>query len=174
MLIDLAWIFQNFLIGWCLLNLVSLSLNVVRYNPLQASSFIELPKSIKAKMACVNVQNNDDKCFLWAVLSAEKKNIPGKDHPYRVTHYTLFENTLSMDAIPTPVPITSIPRFERLNNRSINVYALRWNPSQKKHDVDPVYISAAKQPQHVKHLFQMKKDSRISCGSKTSRAIFAT
>ena len=49
-----------FLIGWCLLNLVSLSINVVRYNPLRASSFIELPKSIKDKHACINVQNNDD------------------------------------------------------------------------------------------------------------------
>ena len=71
-----------FLIGWCLLNLVSLSINVVRYNPLRASSFIDLPKSIKAKQACINVQNNDNKCFLWAVLSAEK-NIHWKDHPHQ-------------------------------------------------------------------------------------------
>ena len=142
-----------FLIGWCLLNLVSLSINVVRYNPLRASSFIDLPKSIKAKQACINVQNNNDnKCFLWAVLSAEK-NIHWKDHPHRVEHYTPFENTLNMDGIPTPVSISSIPRFERLNNRSINVYALRWNNMLKKHDVDPIYISPAKQPQHVNLLY---------------------
>ena len=125
----------------------------MRYNPLRASSFIELPKSIKDKHACINVQNNDDnKCFLWAVLSAEK-NINPKDHPYRVEHYTPFESTLNMDGIPTPVPISSIPRFERLNNRSINVYALRWNNTLKKHDVDPIYISSAKQPQHVNLLY---------------------
>ena len=58
-----------------------------------------------------------------------------------------------MDGISTPVPITSIPRFERLNIRSVNVYVLQWNRSQKEHDVDPVYISAAKQPQHVNLLY---------------------
>ena len=146
-------IFQNILIGWCLLNLVSLQLNIVRYNPLKASSFIELPESIKNKQACLNVQNTgDDKCFLWAILSAEK-NIHRRDQPHRVSHYTEFEDTLNMDGIPTPVPITSIPRFERLNNRSVNVYVLRWNRSLKKHDVDPVYISDVKQPQHVNLLY---------------------
>ena len=131
--------------------MVSLQLNIVRYNPLKASSFIELPESIKNKKACINVQNTgDDKCFLWAVLSAEK-NI--KKDPQRVSHYTPFEDTLNMDGIPTPVPITSIPRFERLNNRSVNVYVLRWNRSLKKHDIDPVYISDVKQPQHVNLLY---------------------
>ena len=138
---------KTLILGWCLLNLVSMNLNVVRYNPLKASSYIELPKSIKDKKACINVQNNDDdKCFVWAILSAEK-NIP--QHPERLTHYTPFENTINMDGIPTPVPITSIPRFERLNNRSVNVYVLRWNNSEKKFDVDPVYISPTKQPRHV-------------------------
>ena len=101
--------------------------------------------------------NDDDKCFLWAILSAEK-NI--KNDPQHLTHYTPFENTLNMDGIPTPVPITSIPRFERLNNRSVNVYALRWNAAQKKHDIDPVYISATKQPQHVNLLYISNKQGQ--------------
>ena len=146
-----------------MLNLVSMNLNVVRYNPLKASSYIDLPKSIKDKKACVNVQNNDDdKCFVWAILSAEK-NI--KNNPQRLEHYTPFENTINMDGIPTPVPITSIPRFERLNNRSVNVYVLRWNNTQKKYDVDPVYISP--QNSHttsIYYIFQTSKESHITCG----------
>ena len=83
-----------------------MNLNVVRYNPLRASSYIDLPESIKNKQACVNVQNNDDdKCFVWAVLSAEK-NIHWKNNPERLSHYTPFEKTLKMDGIPTAVPIT--------------------------------------------------------------------
>ena len=144
--------------GWCLLNLVSLDINIVRYNPLKASSYIDLPRSIKAKQACINVQNvGDDNCFPLAILSAEM-NIPW--HPERASHYTPFLHTLNMDGIPTPVPITSIPRFERLNTRSVNVYVLRWNAAQKKYDVDPVYITAAKQPRHVNLLYISNKQGQ--------------
>ena len=157
---DIQEIFVCFLIGWCLLNLVSLNINVVRYNPLKASSYIDLPKSIKNKRACVNVQNNgDDKCFVWSILSAEKK-IHWQDQPHRVEHYTPFENSLNMDGIPTPVPLTSIPRFERLNDRSVNVYILRWNNALKKYDVDPVYTSAAKQRNHVNLLYISNKQGQ--------------
>ena len=152
--------FISFFIGWCLLNLVSLNINVVRYNSLKASSYIDLPKSIKNKLACVNVQNvGDDNCFPLAILSAEK-NIPRQNNPERVTHYTPFLHTLNMEGIPTPVPITSIPRFERLNNRSVNVYVLRWNAHLKKYDVDPVYITAAKQPRHVNLLYISNKQGQ--------------
>ena len=106
------------------------------------------------------MQNNgDDKCFVWSILSAEK-NIHWQDHPYRVEHYTPFENSLNMDGIPTPVPLTSIPRFERLNDRSVNVYILRWNNALKKYDVDPVYTSAAKQQNHVNLLYISNKQGQ--------------
>ena len=89
-----------------------MNINVVRYNPLKASTYIDLLKSIKNKQACVNVQNdNDDNCFALAIVNAEK-NISWKDHPERPKHYTPFLNTLNMDGIPTPEPNTSISRFE--------------------------------------------------------------
>ena len=154
-----------------------MNLNVVRYNPLKASSYIDLPESIKNKQACVNVQNNDDeKCFVWAILSAEK-NI--KNNPQRLEHYTPFENTINMDGIPTPVPITSIPRFERLNNRSVNVYVLRWNNTLKKYDVDPIYFpdKTATPRQSTTFIKQARKvtlrlDKRLE--PTRTRTIFAT
>ena len=35
-----------------------------------AGSYIELPKSISDKKATINVKNNDNECFKWAVLAA--------------------------------------------------------------------------------------------------------
>ena len=55
--------------GWCLYKLCSLQLNILKYNPLQASSFISLPQRIKDKQGCVNIQNSDQKCFLWSILA---------------------------------------------------------------------------------------------------------
>ena len=33
------------------------------------SSYIELPEWIKNKKACINIKNDDDRCFEWAILS---------------------------------------------------------------------------------------------------------
>ena len=56
-----------------------MNLNVVWYKPLKASSYIDLPESIKSKKVCVKVQNVDnDKCLVWAVLSAEKTTSSSK------------------------------------------------------------------------------------------------
>ena len=108
--------------------------------------------SIKTQMEInyISIRQTNVSCGPFWV---PKKNIHWQNNPRYVSHYTPFEDTLNMDGIPTPVPITSIPRFERLNNRSVNIYVLRWNRTQKKHDVDPLCISAAKQPQHINLLY---------------------
>jgi hypothetical protein len=44
-------------------------INSAESNPLVASSYIELPKYLKGKKAVINVKNNDNKCFGYAILS---------------------------------------------------------------------------------------------------------
>ena len=38
-----------------------------KYNPTRGGLFIELPDWIKKKKTCINIQNEDDKCFNSAV-----------------------------------------------------------------------------------------------------------
>ena len=144
-------------LGWSLLNLVTLDISIVRYNPLKASAFIDLPKGLKGKEACVNIKNSDNKCLAWAILAADL-NLPHTEHPQRPSHYLPYENFLNMNGIPYPVPITSLPRFERQNNRSVHVYALRWNNDKKCYDVDPVYLSENKKEKHTNLLYISNKD----------------
>ena len=35
---------------------------------MRASSYLPLPKELKAKQGCLNIQNNGEKCFLWSIL----------------------------------------------------------------------------------------------------------
>ena len=50
------------------------------YRPLGGSSYIDLPPYIKNKQCCINLKNNDDEWFTWAVQSfIEHKNIK-KNH----------------------------------------------------------------------------------------------
>jgi len=50
--------------------MVNLTLNINELNPMRGSSWIPLPPLIEYKHACINVKNDDNKCFRWAVLSA--------------------------------------------------------------------------------------------------------
>ena len=79
--------------GWVLKSLVKLDINYLKYNPLRASSFIEMPKKFINKKGFVNVKNVDQKCFLWSVLAALH---PVEDHKYRVNNYIKYENELNM------------------------------------------------------------------------------
>lgn len=56
--------------GWSLLRNLYLEVNINKYNPLRASAFIELPKNIKLKRACINIQKKDIFCFLWCIMAA--------------------------------------------------------------------------------------------------------
>ncbi|GFW62178.1 uncharacterized protein TNCV_1686091 [Trichonephila clavipes] len=56
--------------GWRLIEIKYLELRINKYNPLRGSSYIDLPRRIKAKKAVINVKNLDhNKCFMWAILS---------------------------------------------------------------------------------------------------------
>ena len=62
---DLLDVFQGEGSGFTLRSILGCTLNVATYDVIGGSSFIELPAYIKNKMACVNIQNDDDKCFLF-------------------------------------------------------------------------------------------------------------
>ena len=55
--------------GWLIHKIVNIQIHTATYDPLMGSSYIDLPKKIKKTKAVINIQNNDDKCFLWSVLA---------------------------------------------------------------------------------------------------------
>ena len=50
--------------GWTLRSIFNITVSIKKLQPLHAGSYIELSKVIQNKKACVNVKNNDDKCFM--------------------------------------------------------------------------------------------------------------
>ena len=56
--------------GWVLSEILHLDLNVAQYKPLKGSSYLPLHKKLKDKKAIININNKDNKCFMWSVLAA--------------------------------------------------------------------------------------------------------
>lgn len=104
--------------GWVFKRLLHFDLRITKYEPLAGSSYIDLPKELKNKKAIINVKNNDQECFKWAVLSALH---PAEDHPDRMSKYIGYESELNFKGIEFPVDVKKIPKFEKQNNLSINL-----------------------------------------------------
>ena len=64
--------------NWRFHSVLSLDLHTVKYVPLGGFSYIPLPKFLAAKKAIINLKNEDDECFKWAITRAlnpvEKKS----------------------------------------------------------------------------------------------------
>ena len=120
--------------GWSVESIQELRLNVARYEPLSGSSYLPLPDFIAKKRAVINVKNADDKCFMWSVLA---KLHPVEKDPQRVTKYAQYTKELDFFNIEFPVKIKDIPRFEKQNDLTVNVYSY----DDEKEYLYPVHVS---------------------------------
>lgn len=132
--------------GWVFKYVQGIDVNSVIYKPLKGASYIELPTDIKNRRACINVINNDNKCFMWAILSALH---PQDKHSERVSKYRPYENELKFDGIEFPVSKESYKTFEKLNNMSINVFDTEFDAKDKTNVIKPLYLTSVEKEKHV-------------------------
>ena len=97
-------------------------MNVATYDVIGGSSFIELSAYIQNKKATVNIQNNDEKCFLFCLSYV--RNPPNSNEPNRPNHWKKYLVNFNVDGLKFPLPVKQIPKFGNQNEDfSVNVYA---------------------------------------------------
>ena len=115
-------IFQKNGSGWYFKEVVQLEIHTVEFNPTKGSSYIPLPDWITNKKAIVNIQNKDEKCFLWCRL---RYLHPRDRDEERLTGLKKYENSLNTKGITFPMKLRDISKFEKLNPSlpGINVFS---------------------------------------------------
>ena len=78
--------------SWYFKEVDKLEIHTVEYNPTKGSSYIPLPDWISNKKAIVNIENKDEKCFLWCIL---RYLHPREDNDSRLTDLKKYENSLN-------------------------------------------------------------------------------
>ena len=81
-----------------------------KYKPLTGSSFVKLPDWVANKKGCINIKNEDNKCFLWSVLAALH---PAAKDAERVTKYKPYESEIKISEYP--VKLSDISKIEKDN-----------------------------------------------------------
>ena len=107
--------------GWAVDEVLHLKLLIGKYKPLKGSVYFELSKKIVKTHSIFNIQNKDDKCFLWSIL-AHLHVVPPNQHGYRVEKYMSYGNELNMEGITYPVAVKDVPKFEKQNDISVNFF----------------------------------------------------
>ena len=146
-------------------SVIKFELHTVSYKPLRGETWVPLPKELADKKAIINMQNKDNKCFLWCVLRALN---PKELNPQRIDKKLMGkENTLNMEGIEYPVSLKDINKFEKQNPtisitvlgyEGKNVYPLRNSTNtEREHDINLMLIEKG----GVKHYCLVKCISRL-------------
>lgn len=132
--------------GWSYFAISHLETNINKYSPMRGGTYMPLPAAIKNTRSCINVQNNDNHCFLWSIIAAL---FPAKNNVCRVNSYPHFANILNTDGMSFPPSVNDIKLFEKNNpDISINIYGL-----DNCRITGPLHIATSKKQNHVNLLY---------------------
>ena len=139
--------------GGCrVLNIERLELYFAPYLPISPSSYVATPSNITQKKAVLNIQNEDNFCFLWSVLAALH---PVESNSNRVTKYLQFQQELNITNLKFLLAVSDVVKFEKLNvTISVNVFAFEDRSSC----FYPVYVTSFKGRQHHVNLLLIVDD----------------
>ena len=159
-ILEKIYIYQRNGSGWYFKEVSSFEIHTVDYKPIKGSSYIPLPDFIMKKKSIINIQNKDNKCFLWC--------IPIQKDETRLTDIRKYENDLNFKGIDFPVKLKDIPKFENqgINVFSVNdnnkIYPLRLSQKDCQKSIDLFLIS--KDENH--HYCLIKNFSRLTRSQK--------
>ena len=127
-------------------------MNIVKVQNVFANGYIELPTRIIHIKSCINIKNDDDKCFLYSHLLHERyklnngKKIQNPEclHGKKAFIYNDTMINLNYKNIEFPVEFNTfytIKKIEEQNEIRINIFKYKEN---RKQDIVPIYHSKNK------------------------------
>ena len=127
--------------GWNFQRVDSMTISFYDTGSMDGSSYVKVP--IRSS-AILNIQNDDNYCFIWSILAKLHPISDSKNgHGVRVSNYEPYFNELNIEGFDfsNGFRCSDMYRFEKLNNLSINIYELGFKQHNHKHKLIPVEIS---------------------------------
>ena len=139
--------------GWTIESVDNHYLNIVQYEPMKGSSYIELPQELKHhKKGLINMKNNDNECFRWCHIRYLN---PQEKDPQRIKKIDKeYINQLDYSNIEFPVTVKQYNKIEKQNEININVFGYENKQPY------PIYISKEKYEKHLELLLITEDDNK--------------
>ena len=133
--------------GWRLKSIHGLEISIAKYDPLSGSGYSKLPPYIAKKNIVINMRNEDNQCFKWAVTRALN---PADKNPNRITN-ELREQTkkYNWEDITFPTSLKKIKVWEENNNVNVNVFSY----DEDERGLYTIRIGELKEPDETINLY---------------------
>ena len=125
--------------GLRLAGVLQFVLKMVKYQPLEGSGWQPLPTVLEDKKAIINIRNNDQRCFKYALLYfLERTNRPSK-YCFRPSLYKeeMFQR-YKLDTLPYPNHPNDVHLYKDKLQMNINVFSFFDDEGRARH---PLVIS---------------------------------
>ena len=139
--------------GWTLQSVDSHYINLVKYEPLKGSSYIQLPTELRnSAKGLINLKNNDNECFRWCHI---RHLNPQDKYPQRIKKSDKeYIDRLDYSDIEFPVTTKQYNKIEKQNEVKINVFG--YEDKQPY----PIYVSKEKYEDHMELLLITKNEKK--------------
>ncbi|XP_065196385.1 uncharacterized protein LOC135827878 [Sycon ciliatum] len=149
--------------NWTVSRVRQLDVSTAKYTPLRGGA-AAIPPKLEKKKAIINIKNNDDRCLMWALLSALH---PVEQNAEHASKYTQYVEDLRFDGVMFPATLRDVSKVEIQNGLAINVFGYEGN-------LYPLYLSERQETPinlllHDNHFTWIKNFSR-ACENKNKRA----
>ena len=111
--------------GWILESIDYLRLYTAEYAPMRGKSYIPTPEKIKSKHAIINIMNEDDRCFEYAIIASQHYSEIDDRQLQRPGQYSKWLGKYNFDGCNMPMTLDDISKFETKNGLAINVYHIK-------------------------------------------------
>ena len=161
--------------GWMLKRVPRADITLCRLRPLRGSTHMELPKALAKRKALINMANDDEECFKWAVTRALN---PVNDNLQCVTKLLRKQaKELCWDGVefPTPCLERAFRKFEENNGISLRVFGHQLSPSGSV-TIIPLYAPRERRKKVVRLFFLKSEDGNASryCVVKSMSALVSS
>ena len=139
--------------GWTLQSVDSHYINLVKYEPLKGSSYIQLPTELRnSAKGLINLKNNDNECFRWCHI---RHLNPQDKYPQRIKKSDKeYIDRLDYSDIEFPVTTKQYNKIKKQNEVKINVFG--YEDKQPY----PIYVSKEKYEDHMELLLITKNEKK--------------
>ena len=139
--------------GWTIESVDNHYLNIVEYQPMKGSSYIQLPVELRnSKKGLINMKNEDNECFRWCHI---RHLNPQDVHPERIKKYDKeYINRLDYSGIEFPVTTKQYNKIEKQNEININVFGYENKQPY------PIYISKEKNDKQMNLLLITENENK--------------
>ena len=146
--------------GLRLARVLKFTLKMMKYAPLEGRGWQPLPEFLSKKKAIINIKNNDERCFGYALLYfLERENLPENDCD-RVSFYKyeLFQHH-HLDTLPYPISPKDVHLYEDQLQININVFSFFDDKGRGRH---PLVISRKNYDRVANHFYWKEHYAPIS------------